>query len=270
MSENSVDLSGKFSPEEWTLIESAPLLAGLSVMLSDLRSGLFGTIKESFAPSQAILEAGTGASNPIVASVAASIKELGEKRQKLQLPLSVAGKKPEEVKAEVAAQLAKIPAILEGKVPPDQAEGYKKWLLGIAGKVADAATESGFLGFGGERVRAAETAAIHELAFITRRERLAFFQVGLKMILSIANCLKSSCELILSNFAPIGRSPLHNVNSNNTAGIARELAEFSDQDRVQTDFDLKQYFPLAVLFFDDVGMKSDIALSFLSRRPTLY
>ena len=58
--------------------------------------------------SQAILEAGTGASNPIVASVAASIKEMAAKRQKLQLPLNVAGKKPEEVKAEVAVQLAKI------------------------------------------------------------------------------------------------------------------------------------------------------------------
>ena len=58
MSENNADLSRKFSPEEWTLIESAPFLAGLSVTLSDLRSGLFGAIKESFAPSQAILEAG--------------------------------------------------------------------------------------------------------------------------------------------------------------------------------------------------------------------
>ena len=129
MSANTVDLSRNFSPEEWTLIESAPFLAGLSVTLSDLRSGLFGAIKESFAPSQAIMEAGTGASNPIVASVAASIKKMATKRQKLQLPLSVAGKKPEEVKAEVAAQLTKIPAILEGKVPADQAEGFKSWLV---------------------------------------------------------------------------------------------------------------------------------------------
>jgi hypothetical protein len=164
MSENSVDLSGKFSPEEWTVIESAPFLAGLSVTLSDLRSGLFGAIKESFAPSQAILEAGTGASNPIVASVAASIKEMAAKRQKLQLPLNLAGKKPEDVKAEVAAQLAKIPGILEGKVPAEQAEGFKSWLVTIAGKVANAATEGGFFGFGGERVSAAETAAINELA----------------------------------------------------------------------------------------------------------
>ena len=164
MSENVVDLASAFSPEEWSLIKSAPLLAGLSVTLSDLRSGIFGAIKESFAPSQAIIEAGTGASNPLVASVVASIKEMAAKRERLQPPISVACKKPEEVKAEVAAQLAKIPAVLEGKVPADQAEGFKSWLVAIPGKVANAATEGGFFGFGGERVSAAETAAINELA----------------------------------------------------------------------------------------------------------
>ena len=94
----------------------------------------------------------------------ASIKETAAKRQKLQLPISVAGKKPEELKAEVAGQLAKIPAILEGKVPADQAEGFKRWLVAVAGKVANAATEGGFFGLGGERVSAAEAAAINELA----------------------------------------------------------------------------------------------------------
>ena len=49
-------------------------------------------------------------------------------------------------------------------MPADQAEGFKSWLVAIAGKVANAATEGGFFGFGGERVSAAETAAINELA----------------------------------------------------------------------------------------------------------
>ena len=164
MNENTADLSTKFSPEEWTLIKSAPFLAGLSITLSDLRSGLFGAIKESLAPSQAIMEAATGASNPLVLSVAASIKEMAAKREPLRPPISVAGKKPEEVKAEVESQLAKIPAVLAGKVPDDQAQEFKSWLVAIAGKVANAATEGGFFGFGGERVSAAETSAINELA----------------------------------------------------------------------------------------------------------
>ena len=164
MSTNSADLSTSFSPEEWTLLKSAPLLAGLSVTLADLRSGIFGAIKEGLAPSQAIIEAGQGASNPVVASVVASIKEMAAKRERLQPPISVSGKKPEELKTEVAAQLAKISGILEGKVPAEQAEGFKNWLVSIAGKVANAATEGGFFGIGGEKVSAAETAAINELA----------------------------------------------------------------------------------------------------------
>ena len=140
------------------------MLAGLLITLSDLRSGLFGAIKEGLAPSRAIIEAGAGVSNPLVASVVASIKEMASKRERFQPPVSVGGKKPEEVKAEVLAQLAKIPAVLEGKVPADQAEGYKSWLVAIAGKVANAATEGGFFGFGGEKVSAAESAAINELA----------------------------------------------------------------------------------------------------------
>ena len=161
---DDTNLSAKFSPEDWTLLKSAPLLAGLSVTLSDLRSGIFGAIKEGLAPSQAIMEAGAGASNPVVAAVVASIKEMAAKRERLQPPISVSGKKPEEIKAEVAAQLAKISGVLEGKVPADQAEGYKSWLVAIAGKVANASTEGGFFGFGGEKVSAAETAAINELA----------------------------------------------------------------------------------------------------------
>jgi hypothetical protein len=164
MSESNLNLSTSLSAEDWTLIKSAPLLAGLLVSLSDLRSGIFGAVKEGLAPSRAIIEAGDGSSNPVVASVVASIKEMAAKRERLQPPISVGGKKPEEVKAEVMAQLAKIPSILEGKVPADQAEGYKSWLVAIAGKVANAATEGGFFGFGGEKVSAAETAAINDLA----------------------------------------------------------------------------------------------------------
>jgi hypothetical protein len=174
MSESKTDLSSSFSPEDWNLLKSAPLLAGLMVTLSDLRSGIFGAIKEGLAPSQAIIEAGAGATNPVVSAVVSSIKEMAAKRERLQPPISVTGKKPEEVKpeevkpeevkADVMAQLAKVSSLLDGKVPADQAEGYKSWLVAVAGKVANAATEGGFFGFGGEKVSAAETAAINELA----------------------------------------------------------------------------------------------------------
>jgi hypothetical protein len=54
--------------------------------------------------------------------------------------------------------------VLEGKVSADQADGFKSWLVAIAGKVANAGREGGFLGFGGEKVSAAETTAMQDLS----------------------------------------------------------------------------------------------------------
>jgi hypothetical protein len=161
---SDANISGNFSPEDWALVRSAPLLSGLLITLSDLRTGPIGILKEGFAPSQAIIEAGAGAANPVIAAVVANIKEMAQKRERLQPPFDVAGKTPEQLKTEVAAHLKRVPSVLEGKVPADQAEEFKKWLVTIAGKVANAASEGGFFGFGGEKVSAAETAAINELA----------------------------------------------------------------------------------------------------------
>jgi hypothetical protein len=160
---NDANISAKFSPEDWALIRSAPLLSGLLITLSDLRTGPIGILKEGFAPSKAIIDAGDGAANSVVAAVVANIKEMAQKRERLQPPFDVAGKNPEQLKTEVAAHLKKVSSVLEGKVPADQAEGFKNWLVTIAGKVANAASEGGFFGFGGEKVSAAETAAIKEL-----------------------------------------------------------------------------------------------------------
>ena len=96
---------------------------------------------------------------------------MAAKRERLQPPISVSGKKPEELKAEVVAQLAKIPAVLEGKVPADQAEGYKSWLVAISGKVANAATEGGFFGFGGESQRG-RNRSDQRTCFLAGRESL--------------------------------------------------------------------------------------------------
>jgi hypothetical protein len=161
---NETNISANFSPEDWALVRSAPLMAGLLVTLSDLRTGPIGILKEGFAPSQALIEAGERAANPIVASIVASIKETAKKGERLKPPFDVSGKTPEQLKADVAATLKRIPAILEGKVPAEQVTEFKRWLVTIADKVAGAGKEGGFLGFGGERVSAAESTAIKELA----------------------------------------------------------------------------------------------------------
>ncbi len=55
-------------------------------------------------------------------------------------------------------------ALVDRKASPEEAEGAKRWLIGIAERTAEAAKEGGFLGFGGTQVNPAETAAIQEVA----------------------------------------------------------------------------------------------------------
>lgn len=127
---SDANVSANFSPEDWALVRSAPLMAGLLVTLSDLRTGPIGIVKEGFAPSQAIIEAGEGAANPIVASIVASIKESAKKGERLKPPFEVSGKTPEQLKADVAATLKRIPTVLEVKSlqnkPPNSSAGSSR------------------------------------------------------------------------------------------------------------------------------------------------
>jgi hypothetical protein len=54
-------------------------------------------------------------------------------------------------------------SILEQKESPEVVADYKKWILDIAEKVANAAKEGGFLGFGGERFSEKEQALFDKL-----------------------------------------------------------------------------------------------------------
>jgi hypothetical protein len=54
--------------------------------------------------------------------------------------------------------------LLARKAPAPEAEGYKRWLLTVAQRVAEAAKEGGFLGIGGVRVSEAEQATLAEIA----------------------------------------------------------------------------------------------------------
>ena len=61
--------------------------------------------------------------------------------------------------------LRRVAALLAEKSPPEEAAGYKRWLLDIASTVAEAGKEDqGFLGRGGVLVNDAERAALAAVA----------------------------------------------------------------------------------------------------------
>ena len=73
------------------------------------------------------------------------------------------GKAPAAVVDAAVDELQAVAAVVAAKAPAS-APAFRDWLKTIAGRVAEAGTEGGFLGFGGEKVSAAEKATLDRLA----------------------------------------------------------------------------------------------------------
>ena len=153
-----------FSPEEWETIMASPMLASMAVTLAD-PSGIWGMIQEGMANARALVEAKSDpGANELIRAIGAEFgtsEGRGLAQDKLKSALT--GKTPEELKAQVLKQLAETSRLLEAKAPGDAA-AFKSWLEGVAQKVSEAASEGGFLGFGGVTVSDAEKASLAEVA----------------------------------------------------------------------------------------------------------
>ncbi|HUO55804.1 MAG TPA: hypothetical protein VMU18_13745 [Rhodoblastus sp.] len=153
-----------FTPEEWQKVMGAPMLASLAVTFAE-PSGLFGVLKESMAGSQALIEAknAPGAIG-LVKAIGDAMGELADRNAaKEGLQAELTGRTNAEMKAQALAALAEVGKIVDAKAPAD-AEAFKAWLKQVAERVAEAASEGGFLGFGGVKVSDAEKATIAEIA----------------------------------------------------------------------------------------------------------
>jgi hypothetical protein len=150
-----------FTAEEWNQIRRAPFMAGLAVVAAS-PSGPFGVVKELFAVGKMLGEVKLqGTSNDLIKALVADI-EAGAKD--LSAPAELKGKTPEQVKSYAIESLRQVAALIDKKTKPDEAQGFKQWLVSVAQKVAEAAKEGGFLGFGGTRVSEEEAATIKELS----------------------------------------------------------------------------------------------------------
>ena len=145
-------MTGKadFSPEEWEVVLKGPPSAGMIVITAQRG----GTFRESFSMAKAYAEAR---------------KQHGES----QLLDEIASTKPEidhtryhsveELKEHGLQHLRDAVEVLGQKATPEEVDEYRRFVLTLANRVADAHKE-GFLGLSGERVSEAEGAAVAEIA----------------------------------------------------------------------------------------------------------
>lgn len=147
-----------FSPEDWQLIVSAPSLVGLVVSAAS-PSGPLGVMKEMFVVGAAITDmAGDQQENPMIQAIMEDIRH--HETPTIQ-PEGTPD--PEVARAWALAELARVPAILDGAGGGAATDGYLQWLVTVAVRVAEAAREGGVFGLGGEKVSDDEDVAIGEV-----------------------------------------------------------------------------------------------------------
>jgi hypothetical protein len=156
-----------YTAEEWKLVLKAPLMAGLAVVAAS-PSGPLGALREMFAVGKLVAETKTqadarsGSPNELLGSLVA---DLGSPEGRAQMDASeLRGLAPAQLRTHALEACRAVAALVDRKASREEAEGIKRWLVGVAQRTAEAAKEGGFLGFGGTQVSETETATIREVA----------------------------------------------------------------------------------------------------------
>jgi len=133
-----------FSPEEWTAVLEGPPSAGMIV----ITAAHGGTFRETFAMSKAYAEARAehGESELLDEIVAAKPKTDHTRYHS-----------PEELREHGLEHIRAAVALVESKATAEEVDGYRRFVLTLANKVAAAHREHG------ESVSPAETSAIEAI-----------------------------------------------------------------------------------------------------------
>ncbi len=134
-----------FSPEEWKTVLEGPPSAGM-IVITAAHGGMF---RETVAMSKAYVEARSQpGETELVDEIIRSKPAMDHTRYH----------SPEELREKGLGHLRDAVALLETKATPEELEGYRRFVLALAGKVAAAHRE------GGQDESPAETDAIREIA----------------------------------------------------------------------------------------------------------
>jgi len=141
-----------FSPEQWQALRNAPQLVALATAAAG-NSGLFGSISEGMAMASTIAAAVRG-DQPLLKEIFGRDEISAAQDQIKGMLKSVTDRGAMNSFLQKAATDATAAALaaLSAKGATADAAAFRTLLTGIGDKVANASTEGGFLGFGGERV----------------------------------------------------------------------------------------------------------------------
>jgi hypothetical protein len=159
-----------FSAADWKILRDTQYLVGLATLMAD--SSGFGTIKESVALAQGVL-ANQSSNLPLIRDLTSKTEmqsAQGGLKQRLEDPEARPTK--EGIRRIALDETEAAMSILKDKGSPEELDAYRKLIYGVAEKVANAASEGGFLGFGGTRVSSGEQSFLDALRSTLQLERV--------------------------------------------------------------------------------------------------
>ena len=148
-----------FTEEEWVQLLKAPTAAGLYIMMAD-PNFVVGTMKEALALSAGIISREKQQNSELLSAMLA---DFHDKDMAKQARIDFEKKDLEVMRQAARDALQKAVALLEAKATPEESAEIRQWLYELAEKTAAAASEGGFLGFGGTKVSEKEKQALAEL-----------------------------------------------------------------------------------------------------------
>jgi hypothetical protein len=151
-----------FSETEWSALLRAPGLVGLAVVAA-APSGPLGVFRELAAFGRAVAETAQAAPHDsLLGAVVADLKAIAERRVD---PPPEERVPPGETEQHALDACRVAMDALRARATPDETAAYRDWLLAVGERVAAAAREGGFLGFGGVAVSPEETRVLRRLAW---------------------------------------------------------------------------------------------------------
>ena len=153
-----------YDPQEWALLLRSPSMAGVAVTAAS-PSGPIGIVKEMFAAGKVLADVKLkGSGNELITALVADLQTAeGRSMGREGMQAEFGGVGPAEIKARAIEALKRAAAIVDAKGSPQEAAEFKEWLRALSQKVAEAAKEGGFLGFGGVQVSGEEQSALNEI-----------------------------------------------------------------------------------------------------------
>ena len=145
-------MTGKtdYTDEEWKLLLEGPTSAGLLVVQADRG----GTIRESFSMAKAYTDARKEhGSSQLLDDITSEKPEVDRTRFE----------SAEDLRTSLLQNIRDAVSLLQEKATPEEVDEYRRFLMNVANRVAEAHRE-GFLGMSGERVSEAEQQAVDEIA----------------------------------------------------------------------------------------------------------